>query len=116
MTTDPAPPAAPRGLYAIGSAGLTIEALVVLLAIPAVTTSERGHVSAFDVGYLVGLAVLLIVATAVLRRRGGKAFSILVQVLAIGAGVATWPMYVVGGAFAGIWVYWLRQWHLPTSR
>ena len=87
-------PAAPRGLYAIGSAGLTIEALVVLLAIPAVTTSQRGHVSGFDVGYLVALFVLLVSATAMLRRRGGKVLSCVVQVLAIGAGVASWPMYV----------------------
>ncbi|HEX3899142.1 MAG TPA: DUF4233 domain-containing protein [Mycobacteriales bacterium] len=104
--------AAPRGLYAIGSAGLTMEALVVLLAIPAVTTAQRGHVSGFDVGYLAGLVVLLILATAMLRRRGGKVFSSVVQVLAVGAGIATWPMYIVGAAFAGIWIYWLRQWHL----
>jgi hypothetical protein len=26
------------------------------------------------------------------------------------AGVVTWPMYVVGAAFAAIWVYWLAQW------
>jgi hypothetical protein len=65
------------------------------------------------VGYLVGLFVLLVVATATLRRRGGKVFSSVVQVVAIGAGIATWPMYVVGAAFAGIWLYWLRQWHLP---
>jgi peptidoglycan/LPS O-acetylase OafA/YrhL len=106
---------APRGLYAIGTAGLTIEALVVLLAVPAVISSERGHVSGFNVGYLLGLVVALIVATAVLRRRGGKTFSVVVQVLVVAAGAVSWPMYVVGVAFAGIWVYWLRQWHLPES-
>jgi hypothetical protein len=111
MVESQSPPA-PRGLYAIGTAGLTIEALVVLLAIPAVTTSERGHVSGFDVGYLVGLFVLLVVATAILRRRGGKPFSVVVQALAVAAGVTTWPMYVVGAVFAGIWLYWLRQWRL----
>lgn len=104
---------APRGLYAVGSAGLAIEALVVLLAVPAVVSSQRGHVSAADVGYLVALVGLLIVAAAVLRRRGGKIVSSLVQLLVIGAGVVSWPMYVVGAAFAGIWVYWLRQWRLP---
>jgi hypothetical protein len=105
--------AAPRGLYAVGSAGLAIEALVVLLAVPAVVSSQRGHVSAADIGYLVGLVALLVVAAAVLRRRGGKIVSSGVQLLVIGAGVVSWPMYVVGAAFAGIWVYWLRQWHLP---
>ncbi len=107
--------AAPRGLYAVGSAGLAIEALVVLLAVPAVATSQRGHVSGADVGYLVGVVALLVFAAALLRRRGGKIVSSGVQVLVIGAGVVSWPMYVVGGAFAGIWIYWLRQWRLPSS-
>jgi hypothetical protein len=105
-------PAAPRGLYAIGTAGLTIEALVVLLAIPAVVTSQRGHVSGVDVGLLLGLFVLLVVSAAMLRRRGGKVVSSLAQVAAVATGVISWPMYVVGAAFAGIWIYWLRQWHL----
>ena len=104
---------APRGLYAVGTAGLSIEALVVLLAVPAVVSAQRGHVSGVDVGYLVGLVAALIVAAAVLRRRGGKVVSSVVQVLVIGAGVVSWPMYVVGAAFAGIWIYWLRQWRLP---
>jgi hypothetical protein len=108
MTTE-----APRGLYAVGTAGLAIEALVVLLAVPAVVSSERGHVSAGDVGYLVGLVAALVVAAALLRRRPGKLVSSLVQVFVIGAGVISWPMYVVGAVFAGIWVYWLRQFHLP---
>ncbi|MGN6473704.1 MAG: DUF4233 domain-containing protein [Mycobacteriales bacterium] len=103
---------APRGLYAIGVAGLAIEALVVLLAVPAVVTSQRGHVSGADVGYLVGLVGLLVVAAAVLRRRGGKVVSSLVQVLVIASGAISWPMYVVGAAFAGIWIYWLRLWRL----
>jgi hypothetical protein len=102
--------AAPRGLYAIGTAGLALEALVVLLAVPAVASSQRGHVSAADIGYLVLLVLLLIVAAAVLRRRGGKLVSSVVQVLVIAAGAVSWPMYVVGAAFAGIWVYWLRLW------
>jgi uncharacterized membrane protein YidH (DUF202 family) len=105
--------AAPRGLYAVGSAGLAIEALVVLLAVPAVVSAQRGHVSVVGVGYLIVLVALLVVAAAVLRRRGGKIVSSVVQLLVIGAGAVSWPMYVVGVAFAGIWVYWLRQWHLP---
>jgi len=103
---------APRGLYAIGTAGLAIEALVLLLAVPAVASSERGHVSAAHIAYLVGLVFALIVAAAVLRRRGGKVVSSAVQILVIAAGAVSWPMYVVGAAFAGIWVYWLRQFRL----
>jgi hypothetical protein len=103
-------PVAPRGLYAIGSAGLSLEALVLLLAVPAVLSVERGHVSGLRVGYLGAMAVLFIVGAAMLRRRGGKAFATALQVLAIAGGVITWPMYVVGLAFAAIWIYWLRLW------
>ncbi|HVW79878.1 MAG TPA: DUF4233 domain-containing protein [Mycobacteriales bacterium] len=107
-------PEPPRGLYAIGTAGLTIEALVVLLAVPAVATAQRGHVSGLDIGLLLGLFALLVLSAGLLRRRGGKVVSSLAQVAAIATGVISWPMYVVGVAFAGIWIYWLRQWHLPT--
>jgi hypothetical protein len=103
-------PAAPRGLYAIGTAGLTIEALVVLLAVPAVASAQRGHVSGLDIGLLLGLFLLLVVSAAMLRRRGGKVISTLAQVLAVATGVISWPMYVVGAAFAAIWIYWLRLW------
>jgi hypothetical protein len=107
----------PRGLYAIGSAGLGLEALVLLLAGPAVLSLERGHVSALRVGYVFLLAVLLILAAARLRKRGGKVFATVLQVLVIAGGVVVWPMYVVGLAFGAIWIYWLRLWprHMPQT-
>jgi hypothetical protein len=101
---------APRGLFAVGSAGLGIEALVLLLAVPAVISAQRGHVSVAGVSYLAGLAVLLVVAAARLRKPGGKVFATIIQLLVVAGGVVTWPMYVVGAAFAGIWAYWLAQW------
>jgi hypothetical protein len=100
----------PRGLYAIGSAGLGLEALVLLLAGPAVLSLERGHISALRVGYLFFLALLLVLAAARLRTRGGKVFATALQALVIAGGLVTWPMYVVGAAFAAIWIYWLRLW------
>jgi hypothetical protein len=110
MSTSSATDVPPRGLYAIGSAGLALEALVLLLAGPAVLSLERGHVSALRVGGLFLLAVLLIVAAVRLRKRGGKVFASVLQVFVIASGVVTWPMYVVGLAFAAIWIYWLRLW------
>ena len=100
--------APPRGLMAIGAAGLVFEALVLLLAVPAVTTAQRGHVHVGGVVYLGVLVLLLIVAAGVLRRRGGVAIATGVQVLVVAAGAVTWPMYAVGLVFAAIWVYWLR--------
>jgi Protein of unknown function (DUF4233) len=109
-STPPSPTPPPRGLVAIGSAGLALEAVVLLLAGPAVLSLERGHVSAVRVAYLFVLAVLLIVAAARLGKPGGKTFATVLQVFVVASGLVTWPMYIVGLAFAAIWVYWLRLW------
>jgi hypothetical protein len=109
--TSPPPP---RGLFAIGSAGLAIEAIVLLLAVPAVISAQRGHVSALGVSYLAALAALLVLASARLRKPGGKLLATATQLLVVLGGIVTWPLYVVGLAFAGIWAYWLAQW--PRTR
>jgi hypothetical protein len=101
---------APRGLVGVGIGGLVLEALVVLLATPAVISAERGHLVAWHVAYLVALVMLLVVAAAVLRRPHGRWVGSGVQPLVVAAGVVTWPMYVVGALFAGIWLYYLRLW------
>jgi hypothetical protein len=108
--SDPAAPGPPRGLVGVGIGGLVLEALVLLLAAPAVATAERGDVTWWHVAYLLALAVLLIVAAALLRRPYGRVVGSAVQPLVIAAGVITWPMYVVGALFTGIWVYYLRLW------
>jgi len=107
MTPD-AP--APRGLIGVGVGGLSLEALVLLLATPAVASVERGHVTFWHLAYLLGLVVLIIFSAAWLRRPHGLVPGTVVQPLVIAAGVVTWPMYVVGALFAGIWVYYLRLW------
>lgn len=107
-------PAAPRGLIGVGIGGLSLEALVLLLATPAVTTAERGHVTPWHVAYLLGLVVLLVLSAVWLRRPHGLVPATLVQPLVIAAGVVTWPMYVVGTLFAGVWLYYLNLWR--TSR
>jgi hypothetical protein len=115
VTLPDAKPATAKSLYAVGAAALGLQALVLLLAAPAVISLERGHVSWVKVGYMLALAVLLIAGAAVLRRPGGKVFGSALQVLTIAGGIITWPMYVVGAAFAGIWVYWLALWPRHTS-
>jgi len=102
--------APPRGLIGVGIGGLSLEALVLLLATPGAAAAERGHVTPWHLGYLFGLVVLLVIAAAWLRRPHGLVPGTVVQPLVIAAGVVTWPMYVVGVLFAGIWIYYLRLW------
>jgi hypothetical protein len=92
---------------AIGAAGLVFEAIVVLLAAVAVASPGHRHGNAGLV-YLLALGVLLVLCAGLLRRPGGVVAGSVVQVLVVAAGVVTWPMYVVGLIFAGIWLYWLH--------
>jgi len=107
--TEPAP-SPPRGLIGVGAGGLVLEAIVLLLAAPAVASAQRGHVSVAGVVYLLVLAAVLIAVASILRRPWGLAAGTVVQPLVIAAGVVTWPMYVVGALFTGIWLYYLHLW------
>lgn len=106
----------PRGLLAIGMAGLVLEALVLVLAAPAVAAAERGHVVAWHLAYLLSLAAALAAAGAVLRRLRRPLPGTVVQPFVVAAGVITWPLYPVGLIFAGIWVYYLRLWRPPDAQ
>jgi uncharacterized membrane protein YidH (DUF202 family) len=108
--TEPPPP---RGLVAIGAAGLSMEALVMWLSAPGIATLDRGHVSAIGIGYVVGVGVLLVAAAAVMRRPWGRTVGTAVQLPAVATGVVAWPMYVVAAVFAAIWIYYLRLLRLP---
>ncbi|MBV9484535.1 MAG: DUF4233 domain-containing protein [Frankiaceae bacterium] len=110
MTNPDAKPPTERGLYAIGAAGLALEAIVLMLAAPTVITLERGDVHWLRVGAMFVLAILLIIGAAVLRRPGGKQVGTVLQVLVIAGGIITWPLFIIGAAFGGIWLYWLRLW------
>ena len=103
-------PEPPRGLLGIGAGGLVLEALALFLAAPGIAALRPGHVPVGGVVYLLAVGALLVVAAGVLRRPHGLAIGTVVQIPVIAAGVVTWPMYVVGAIFAGIWVYYLRLW------
>jgi uncharacterized membrane protein YidH (DUF202 family) len=102
--------APPRGLVAIGAAGLGMEALVMWLSAPGIATLDRGHVSSAGIGYVVGVGVLLVVVAGLLRRSWGLRLGSAAQVPALATGVVSWPMYVVAAVFALIWIYYLRLW------
>jgi Protein of unknown function (DUF4233) len=106
-------PSAPRGLVAVGAAGLAMEALVMWLSAPGIVALDRRHVSAAGVTYVVGVGVLLVVVAGLLRRPWGRWAGSAVQLPALATGVVAWPMYVVAGVFALIWIYYLRLWRLP---
>ena len=100
-----------RGLRSIGAVILTLEALVVALAIPVLLDQGHGgatwrHVAVVGVSVV---AVLLVVAGAQLRRSWGPAFATVLQVLAVAVGASSWALLFLAVLFAAIWVGWLSM-------
>ena len=93
-------------MKALLSGVLVIEAVVALLVLPAVAKGHS-HV-AVNVGLAAALAVLLIMAAASVRRRGGRIFGTVMQPLLIVSGFLAWPMWILGVLLTGTWIAALR--------
>jgi hypothetical protein len=93
-------------MTALAPAILSIEALVVLLVIPAVA---RGHSHvALNVGLAAALAACLVLAATRGRRRSGRVFGSALQPALIASGLLAWPMWILGVLFTGLWISALR--------
>ena len=85
------------------AATLVIEAVVIALSVPVMITVSGVDRAPALVGGL-GLAGLAVVTAGLLQHRWAYALGWLVQVGAIGLGVVTAAMFVVGVIFGGLWV------------
>jgi hypothetical protein len=109
MTQDqphdqPEPPRADpwKSFGGVMAATLLLEAIVVLLAIP-VVGAVGGGLTPVSLSYLIGLAVLLILLTALQRRPWAIWVNLAVQVVAL-AGFAVYPgVGFIGLLFTGVW-------------
>lgn len=85
------------------SALLLFEVLVFGLAIPVMILVS--HVSPVVAGVIGGGAALVaLVAAGLMRKPVGYLVGWTAQVIGIALGIATTPMFVVGGMFAGLWL------------
>jgi hypothetical protein len=101
---SPAPPADPwKSFSAVMAATLILEAIVVLLAIP-VVGAVGGGLSPVSLGYLIGLATLLILLAGLQRKPWAIWVNLGVQVILLG-GFALYPgVGFIGVLFSGLWV------------
>lgn len=91
-----------KGFSAVMAATLILEAIVVLLAIPVVGMVGTGF-TAVSLGYLVGLAALLILLAGLQRRPWAIWANLSAQVVLLG-GVVVYPgIGFIGVVFAGVW-------------
>jgi hypothetical protein len=97
------PPSDPwKGFSAVMAATLILEAIVVLLAIP-VVGAVGGGLTPVALGYLVGLAVLLVLLAGLQRRPWAIWVNLGVQVILL-AGFVVYPgVGFIGVLFAGLW-------------
>lgn len=98
-----APAADPwRSFGAVMAATLVLEAIVVLLAIP-VVGAVGGGLTSVSLGYLIGLAALLILLAGLQRRPWAIWANLGAQVIVL-AGFAVYPgVGVIGVIFTGLW-------------
>jgi hypothetical protein len=99
----PVPPADPwRSFAAVMAATLILEAIVVLLAIP-VVGAVGGGLTSVSLGYLIGLAALLILLAGLQRRPWAIWADLGAQAILL-AGFAVYPgVGVIGVVFTGLW-------------
>jgi hypothetical protein len=84
------------------AATLLLEAVVILLAIP-VVGAVGGGLTGVSLGYLIGLAVLLILLSGLQRRPWAIWVNLAVQVVPL-AGFALYPgVGFIGLLFTGVW-------------
>lgn len=108
---NPSPPRDPwKGLRGVMAGTLILETIVVALALP-VVAKLGGGVSGTAWWIIVGLAVAMLLAAFVQRRRWGLPLALALQLVMI----ACWPLVPTLGAlgviFALVWAYllWLRR-------
>ncbi|MCZ2857398.1 DUF4233 domain-containing protein [Blastococcus sp. VKM Ac-2987] len=104
--TAPEPLRAAKALRGAAAAVLVLEGIAVLFVPRAIAQTEGGLGSRLWV--LLGLAVVLILASGIQRRERGLLIGTALQVPLLLTGLYTNAMWFVGGAFLLIWAYLLQ--------
>jgi len=100
-----------RGVRGVFAATLALEAIVVLLALlvlakfapPGSAGAAGTATTPSGVGVIVALAVAMIVAAGLQRRRWGLGLALVLQVVMIACGLLVPALAITGGVFALVW-------------
>lgn len=105
--TAPDPVRAGRALGG-AAAGILVLAGIATLFVPRGLAQSGDGLTGFRLTYLLVLAVVLILAGGVQRRREGVVVGTVLQVPLLLTGLFSGVMWVVAGAFVLIWLYLLQ--------
>src|SRR6202047_5487707 len=102
--SQPVAPSDPwRSFRGVMAGVLLLEAIVVLLAIPVVGVTARG-LTAVTGTYLIGVAALMVVLSALQRRPWAIWANLAVQVIVIGGFFVHAAVGFIGLLFTGVWL------------
>ncbi|GIG92817.1 DUF4233 domain-containing protein [Plantactinospora endophytica] len=96
-----------RAVRGLGALTLSVETLVLLLAIQPIRLLG-GELGGAAIGVVVGLAVLAVVLAGLLRRPWAWHAATVLQGLLLLAGFLQWSLGALGLIFAAVWVYVLH--------
>ncbi|MCV7286995.1 DUF4233 domain-containing protein [Mycolicibacterium wolinskyi] len=103
MSTSPTPPDPWKSFRGVMAGTLILEAIVVLLALPVVAVGESGLTWTAG-GYLIGLAVVLILMCGVQGRPWAIWANLGIQVVLIAGVVIHGAIGFIGVVFAVVWL------------
>jgi hypothetical protein len=93
-----------KGFRGVCSGTLILEAIVVLLALPVVAT-VGGGLSWFSTTYIVGVAILLMLAPGVQGRPQAMQINLILQALVLAGVFIHLSIGIVGLIFGAVWAY-----------
>ena len=97
------PPDPWKGFRGVMAGTLVLETIVVLLALPVVAVVGHGLTAASGT-YLIGLAVVLVVLSALQRRPWAIWVNLAMQLVVIGGVVVHPAIGFIGAIFTGVWL------------
>ena len=103
MSQPAAPPDPWKSFRGVLAGVLVLEAIVVLLAIPVVGVTGRG-LTAITATYLIGVAALMVVLSALQRRPWAIWADLAVQLIVIGGFFVHAAIGFIGLLFTGVWL------------
>jgi Protein of unknown function (DUF4233) len=103
MSQPAAPPDPWKSFRGVLAGVLVLEAIVMLLAIPVVGVTGRG-LTAITATYLIGVAALMVVLSALQRRRWAIWADLAVQLIVIGGYFVHAAIGFIGLLFTGVWL------------
>lgn len=114
MTLPAGAPDPFKGLRGVFAGTLAMEAIVVALALLVVL--RFGYAGAVGAWYTGALAVAMVVAAAVQRRRWGLGLALALQVAMVLGGFAHYALGIAGLLFCLVWAYLLRLRQIVARR